>query len=184
VPVNVVDNCVCLYLNNNYNMEITITPIFNDAQQQIVDLILSIQQLEFNVPITLEDQPDLLDIESNYHMGGGGFWAAWAGEELIGTIAIIATGHRSCAVRKMFVKKDFRGKETGVAQQLLNTLIAYCRSQDIVHIYLGTVDLLKAAHRFYEKNGFERLAAEELPHFFPRMTADNVFYMLHLESDQ
>ena len=31
-------------------------------QQPIIDLILDIQQNEFNVPITLEDQPDLLII--------------------------------------------------------------------------------------------------------------------------
>jgi hypothetical protein len=45
--------------------------IYNEDCKEILDLILPIQQIEFNVPITLEGQPDLLDIEKNYHQTGG-----------------------------------------------------------------------------------------------------------------
>ncbi|WP_158799082.1 GNAT family N-acetyltransferase [Pedobacter sp. L105] len=163
-------------------LEIKITPIFNNTQKQILDLILPIQQIEFNVPVTLEGQPDLLDIETHYHQAGGGFWGAWNNEELIGTIAMIYTGHHACAVRKMFVKKEYRGKETGAAQLLLDTLMNHCILKGITDIYLGTVDMLKAAHRFYEKNGFERLDSEQMPEYFPRMMGENVYYHLHLGS--
>jgi GNAT superfamily N-acetyltransferase len=160
---------------------ITIAPLTNAYCQQIVDLILPIQQIEFNVPITLEGQRDLLDIEANYIRPGGGFWGAIREGELIGTIALMDTGHAAGALRKMFVKKEFRGKELGVAQQLLKILIDYCRGHAITDLYLGTVDMLKAAHRFYERNGFQRIKAEDLPSYFPRMRADNVFYHLHLD---
>ena len=161
-------------------MDVKIIPVFNDAQQQILDLILPIQQIEFNVPVTLAGQPDLLDIETHYHATGGGFWAAFADNELVGTIAMISIGHHACAIRKMFVKKEYRGKETGIAQQLLDTLIDFCTSHQINTIYLGTVDMLKAAHRFYEKNGFVRLPGEQLPEYFPRMMGENVYYHLLL----
>ncbi len=160
--------------------ELTITPVFNNYCQQIIDLILPIQQIEFNVPITLAGQQDLLDIEKFYHQTGGNFWGALINEELIGTISLLTMGHQAGAIRKMFVKKEFRGKEFGVAQKLLNTLIEHCKENDITDLYLGTVDMLKAAHRFYEKNGFNRINVEELPSYFPRMMADNVFYHLHL----
>ena len=163
-------------------MDLKITPIFNDAQQQILDLILPIQQIEFNVPVTLEGQPDLLDIEMHYHETGGGFWGAWINNQLVGTIAMISTGNQSCAIRKMFVKKEYRGKETGVAQLLLDTLMDFCTSHQITSIYLGTVDMLKAAHRFYEKNGFARIPGEQLPDYFPRMMGENVYYHLLLTS--
>lgn len=159
---------------------ITIEPIFNDDCQSIIDLILPIQQIEFNVPITLEGQPDLLDIETNYHKTGGNFWGAKSDGELIGTIGLMAVGHNAGVIRKMFVKKEFRGKELGVAQQLLEKLIAYSKEQGIADIYLGTVDMLKAAHRFYERNGFEKIAVEDLPVYFPRMMADTLFYHLPL----
>lgn len=157
-----------------------INPIFNEHCPQILDLILPIQQIEFNVPVTFEGQPDLLDIETHYHNTGGGFWGAKTDNELIGTIALIAIGHNAGAIRKMFVKKEFRGRETGTAQQLLEKLIDDCDEKGITDLYLGTVDMLKAAHRFYEKNGFVRMKSEEMPYYFPRMMGENVYYHLSL----
>lgn len=165
--------------------EMTISPVYNDYCKQIQDLILPIQQIEFNVPVTLAGQPDLLDIETNYHKQGGGFWAALdrskeAGSQLAGTIGLINAGQHIGVIRKMFVKKEYRGKEIGIGQNLLNTLISYCNTHQITDLYLGTVEILKAAHRFYEKNGFQEINIDELPAVFPRMMADNKFYHLNL----
>ena len=160
---------------------VTIKPIYNDHCDQIIDLILSIQQKEFNLTITINQQLDLLDVETNYHQGGGNFWGAFLGDELVGTIALINFGHNSGCIRKMFVKKEYRGRELGTAQQLLNTLLQFCDEKEITHIYLGTVHQLKAAHRFYERNGFTPIDLAELPPFFPLMTTDNMFYQLHLD---
>lgn len=60
------------------------------------------------------------------------------------------------AVRKMFVKQEFRGREYSIAQILLETLISYCKENQIDDIYLGTVSVLKAAQRFYERNHFAK----------------------------
>ncbi len=157
-----------------------IRPIHNKYCQEIIDIILPIQQKEFNVPVTLEDQPDLQDIDTNYHRTGGGFWGGFIQEELAGTIALISIGHRAGAIRKMFVKKEFRGKEYGIAQQLLEELVAYSKSVQITDLYLGTVDKLAAARRFYERNHFKEIKKTDLPSYFPLMNADNVFYHLHI----
>lgn len=163
------------------NTAILIDELDNTYCDRIVDLILPIQQIEFNVPVTLEGQPDLLDIETNYQQEGGNFWGALSSEgELLGTIALINIGHQACALRKMFVKKEFRGKTLGIAQLLLEKAINFCREKAITDIYLGTVDMLKAAHRFYEKNNFTEIEMGQLPEYFPRMPADNKFYHLHL----
>lgn len=159
-----------------------ITPIHNDDSQKIIDLILPIQQIEFNVPITLESQSDLYDVDTYYHNTGGGFWGAKVADELIGTIALTARGEKSGTIRKMFVKKEFRGKETGVAQCLLETLVVFCEAQGITKLYLGTVDMLKAAHRFYERNGFVLKKSEEMPSCFLRGMGENVFYERQLET--
>ncbi|UOE48609.1 GNAT family N-acetyltransferase [Mucilaginibacter sp. SMC90] len=159
-----------------------ISSLNNTYCQQIIDIILPIQQIEFNVPITLEAQPDLQDIETNYHQTGGNFWGAMYNEQLVGTIALIAFNNNAAAIRKMFVRKEYRGKELGIAQLLLDNLIAYCRQNNITDIYLGTVEMLKAAHRFYERNGFTRLAKHDLPKSFPLMAADTIFYELHLKN--
>jgi GNAT superfamily N-acetyltransferase len=160
---------------------ITIEQLANTYSEQIIDLILPIQQIEFNVPVTLEDQPDLLDIESYYFKGGGNFWGALQNGKLIGTIALINTGHAAGAIRKMFVTKECRGKELNVAQHLLDKLIRYCRANNIADIYLGTVSVLKAAQRFYERNGFSKISPDNLPPYFPRMAADDIFYHFRIE---
>ncbi|MEO4005329.1 GNAT family N-acetyltransferase [Flavobacterium sp. CAU 1735] len=162
-------------------MKISIQPIGNEYSTAAIDLILSIQQKEFNVPITIEDQPDLLQIEAFYYQGGGAFWGAFHNGELLGTIALIKYADQEGAIRKMFVKKEFRGKEYGIAQQLLDILIAYCRKNGIQHLYLGTITILEAALRFYEKNNFVRIEKKDLPDAFPLMSADNVFCHLNLD---
>ncbi|KAM3100035.1 hypothetical protein ACKFKG_02240 [Phormidesmis sp. 146-35] len=54
-------------------------------QMQVVKLILQIQREEFGLPITLEDQPDLLDIPTVYQQGNGNFWIAVENDQVIGT---------------------------------------------------------------------------------------------------
>jgi len=164
--------------------EMLIQPLDNTYCDKIVELILPIQQIEFNVPVTLAQQSDLLDIESFYIAPGGNFWGAFSEGQLVGTIALIDIGHNAGAIRKMFVRKAFRGKEFGIAQRLFETLAAYCRDRRISDLYLGTVSVLKAALRFYERNGFHRLEKTELPGYFPLMAADDIFYHLHLVNQQ
>ena len=157
-------------------------PIGDQFSDDVIQLILPIQQIEFGVPVTLEDQPDLKTIEAFYCQSGGNFWGAFDGDTLVGTIALVSIGHQAGAIRKMFVKKEFRGKEFGIAQQLLEKLLTYSQEQGIKDIYLGTVEQLKAAQRFYEKNGFTIIAKADLPAYFPLMSADNVFYHLRLKN--
>ncbi|MEI3790991.1 MULTISPECIES: GNAT family N-acetyltransferase [unclassified Chryseobacterium] len=161
-------------------MKVHIQQLNNTYSDQLIDLILTIQQKEFNVPITIEDQPDLKQIESFYMEPGGNFWGAFVEGELVGSIALVKYDEREGAVRKMFVKKEFRGKELNIAQELLEVLISYCRENGIDAIYLGTVNVLKAAMRFYERNHFLQVEKENLPNRFPLMSADNVFYALHI----
>ena len=146
----------------------------------IAALILNIQNNEFNVPVTINDQKDLLDIENFYIKMNGNFWVAIDDEKLIGTIALIDIDNCQCALRKMFVHKDYRGKEKGVGQLLLDTLIDWCKQKSITEIYLGTVAQLHAAKRFYVKNGFEKLDKKALPENFPLMQVDTEFFKLVL----
>lgn len=149
------------------------TPPFTDG---VVDVILPIQCGEFGVAITLADQPDLLHIPEIYQTRQGNFWIARDGNQVIGTIGLIDVGDHQGVIRKMFVRKAYRGKEHGVAQHLLDTLLDWCRTRGFQTVQLGTVDRYHAALRFYEKNGFTRVEKAALPDTFPFMTVDNVFY--------
>lgn len=149
-------------------------------KQGILDVILPIQREEFGIAITAADQPDLQDILSFYHVGHGGFWVATAGTRIVGTIGLKDIGNAQGALRKMFVAADYRGKEHGVASRLLQTLLAHAYREQLTHVYLGTTDKFLAAHRFYEKNGFEEIAKADLPPAFPVMAIDSKFYVADL----
>jgi hypothetical protein len=45
------------------------------------------------------------------------------------------------------------------------------------HLYLGTIERLQAAIRFYERNGFTYLPKQDLPASFPIMAVDTHFYV-------
>lgn len=162
--------------SDNMN-SIQIVKYEKNYQGQVIDLILDIQNNEFNVPVTLSDQPDLENISSFYQQGKGNFWVALSEKKVIGTIALIDIGNSQSALRKMFVAKNFRGKNKGIAQRLLDTVLEWCKLKNIQEIYLGTVSILHAAQRFYEKNGFHEIPIDNLPKNFPIMKVDTKFYV-------
>lgn len=159
---------------------IRVVPFSPEHAGGVVSIILPIQQAEFDIPITLDAQPDLKDIPGFYQTGDGNFWVALADGKVVGTVALLDIGNHQAALRKMFVAATYRGAEHGVARQLLGTLVAWCRARGVREIYLGTTAKFLAAHRFYEKNGFREIAREALPESFPVMAVDTKFYHLAL----
>jgi N-acetylglutamate synthase-like GNAT family acetyltransferase len=157
-------------------MEIKIEPYTDLYKQQILDLIVPIQQEEFNIPITAAEQPDLQQIPEFYQKENGNFWVAIADDRVVGTISLLDIGHRQGALRKMFVHKNYRGKEHGTGQLLLNTLLAWAQQKGYAEIFLGTTAKFLAAHRFYEKNNFKEVEIANLPASFPRIAVDVKFY--------
>lgn len=153
-----------------------ITPFDGHDCNEIVDLITTIQIKEFNVATSVEAQPDLFEIPAFYQQGAGNFWLAFQDDELIGTIAIKDVGDNVCALRKMFVKQAYRGKELSVASTLMRTLLDWAKEHGVREIYLGTVDVYHAAHRFYEKNGFVEVERYDVPDSVPLMDVDVKYY--------
>lgn len=159
---------------------LNIIPFQNQFTQQVFDLILPIQQIEFKVPITIQDQPDLLTIDSFYQKDKGQFWVALIDEKVVGTIALIDCGEGIGCIRKMFVMAQYRGKEMGIAQQLFDTLLVHAKQKGFKALYLGTIERLKAAIGFYERNGFQLIEKNNLPISFPIMAVDTHFFELKI----
>jgi N-acetylglutamate synthase-like GNAT family acetyltransferase len=160
--------------------DVTIERYSGQSADEIFDLILPIQQAEFGLPVSRESQPDLDDIPAFYQQGAGDFWLARRAGQVIGTIALKDIGDRAVALRKMFVRADFRGREHGIARHLLETALASAKQKDVSVILLGTTAFFHAAHRFYEKNGFVEIGKQDLPPAFPIMTVDTKFYRREL----
>ena len=146
-------------------------------QEQVIDLILYIQQQEFQIPISIHDQADLKDIDNYYKKGNGNFWVAVADHDVVRTVALLDIANGQAALRKMFVRKDYRGSEKQTGQLLLNNLFEWCKTHEIKEIYLGTLEKMKAACKFYLKNGFLEIPKHSLPPNYPVMVVDNLFFM-------
>jgi N-acetylglutamate synthase-like GNAT family acetyltransferase len=157
---------------------IRIVPFAPHHAKDVGSLIVGIQREEFQIPITLADQPDLQDIQAFYQRGAGNFWVALSAGEVVGTVALLDLGNRQGALRKMFVHANYRGPGHGVSARLLETLLEWSRVREVKDVYLGTTEKFLAAHRFYERNGFQQIAAGKLPPSFPKMAVDTRFYHL------
>ena len=151
---------------------IQIVPFASQHVEGVGALIVGIQRDEFQIPITLEDQPDLQNIPAFYQKGAGNFWVAVSEDEVVGTVALLDIGDHQGALRKMFVHASYRGPRHGVSARLLE----WSRARGVKDVYLGTTEKFLAAHRFYERNGFQQIAANELPPSFPKMAVDTRFY--------
>jgi hypothetical protein len=58
----------------------------------------------------------------------------------------------------------------------LSAALAWAAEKNTRNIFLGTMSRFLAAHRFYEKNGFDLVTRETLPETFPVMAVDTRFY--------
>lgn len=156
-------------------MNILIKPYKTEYHSKVVEIITTIQQQEFNLPITYADQPDIASINDFYDA----FLLALYEGIPVGTIGYKRIDEYAM-IRKMFVQEAFRGKIYCTAQQLLGAIETEIAAKGINKVYLGTTELFKAAHRFYEKNRYIEIPKVSLPMSFPIMTVDTKFYFKEL----
>ncbi|MBQ3405609.1 MAG: GNAT family N-acetyltransferase, partial [Oscillospiraceae bacterium] len=145
---------------------------------QIIELILGIQNGETDLKLTLEEQPELADVAGYFQKGGGEFWIALEGDEVIGTIALMLRENACAVLKKFFVAAPYRSKKIGLA--LYSALLDYARTRQVRHIILDTPSVARASHRFYDRAGFRRVTASDLPVVYTFPDRDSILYMLDL----
>ena len=155
-----------------------IAPFRPGLEGEVLDLVRTILGEEFGGEAAAAGQPDLLRIPELYQRGRGGFWVGLAGERVVGTLGLLDFSSGG-ALRKMYVHQDYRG--SGLAQGLLDLCLVQARSAGLAGLWLGTLGHMHAAHRFYQRNGFQRVDAATLPMDFPRVAVDTAFFQLDLE---
>lgn len=140
---------------------IEIVPFADQDQKPVRDFVLAIQNTEFNLGFTEEEQPDLLDTAHFYREGG--FWLAKDTDKLVGTIGLQKLDANNGVLRKMFVLREYRGAKPSVAQFLFDTLVENAQGLGFKTIYLDTPAIAVASHKFYERNGFGQIDREAAP---------------------
>lgn len=145
-------------------------------RQQIKTMVANIQKNEFAIPVTDETNACILDIESNFYYNNSyNFWYAVddAGA-LIGCIGLRKIDGKNAEIKKFFVTKEYRGQKVGKA--LMDKLLDAAKKHKFQYLYLGTVDVLKAAQSFYLKYGFKKIHKQDLPKSFDICNLDTLFF--------
>lgn len=162
------------------NHGITISLFETRYTQDVIDLVLHFQNDGTRPLVTVDDQPDLLNIVGEYMEKGGNFWIAKEDEKLIGSIGIMPYNREIAVLKKFFVHENYQGSPYHIGRKLYDVLIEFARESNYKTILLDTPHNTGRAHKFYEKAGFKLVKEEDLPIQFSHPYKDCDFFMLEL----
>ena len=125
--------------------------IYDDRyKEEVIDLILHVQNVEYDVGISAEEQPDILDIESNYLNDGGCFWVGLNDNgEVVGSIGLQKKTNEVAVLKKFWILRLKPLGHTVFIKRLdLSRLIkGICRFNMItlieIHLFLNWIYLRK-----------------------------------------
>lgn len=158
-----------------------ITAYSDRYRDEVIDLILHVQNVEYEVGIGVEDQPDILDIRANYIESGGSFWVALAPDgRVVGCLGLQRKTDTVAVLKKFFVYPDHRGREHGIGSGLYEALLAFAEAAGLATIVLDTPSVATRSHSFYRKVGFVEIDADDLPVHYDYPDRDSLLFALDL----
>ena len=92
---------------------------------------------------------------------GGAIYLAKAGNEIVGTAALVPEGHDVYELAKMSVTEQWQGK--GISKLLLESCLQKAEELGAVKIELFSNHQLKNALKLYEKYGFGYIEMKDSP---------------------
>ena len=139
--------------------------IYDDRyKEEVINLILHVQNVEYGVGISVRERPDIMDIQSSYINNGGNLWIALNDNgEVVGSIGLQKKTNEVAVLKKFFVYKDYRGKEVGLGIGLYEALLDFAKKQGFYKVILDTPSKATRSHSFYKKVGFKKIDKEDLP---------------------
>lgn len=147
---------------------------FEPVHQPGVDALLESIAPEYAEPFFNREGKKMQDM---YLLPGRFYWVALSGGVVVGTVGVIAAEDHA-VLKSLFISRSFRGKE--LAYMLLDMAHTKARAGNIPVIYLGTMAQFIAAQKFYEKHGYKRIDAHQLPAAIAPNEFDTVFYKKYL----
>ncbi len=135
-------------------MKIEFLPASNKDVDEIRDLIFSILKEYGLSPDPENTDSDINDIEKSYFQSGGYFEVLKSDGKIIGTWGLYPEEESTFELRKMYLKKEARGR--GLGKQMMNRMLEKARELKCERIVLETASVLKEAISMYKKYGFEK----------------------------
>lgn len=102
----------------------------------------------------------LLTPAEYFHAQNGEFWVVEENEEMIATCAVMMNSETTAELKSLYVNKNFR--QHGLGQQLTEMTIAFARDKGASEMILWSDTRFTAAHRLYERLGFEKNGQRKL----------------------
>lgn len=149
-------------------------------REEVINLILNIQNVEYGLNIQLEEQSDIGDINKNYINDGGNFWVAKEDSNniIIGTLGLLKIEEGYGVLKKFFIKKEYRGK--GYSKLLYNELLKFAKENKFKKILLDTPSVAERSHNFYRKVGFLEITKNELKVNYKYPDRDSKLFLLEI----
>jgi len=136
-------------------------PATNADCRLVADLVYSVLAEYHLQPDPECTDADLRDIEQSYFHRGGVFYVLEGQDgSIIGSYGLYPMQPGTCELRKMYLRRDYRGK--GHGKRLLEDALASARKLGFQRITLETASVLKEAIRLYESYGFRPYQPDHL----------------------
>jgi len=128
-------------------------PATNDDCEQIRDLVYGVLGEYGLKPDPGATDADLNDIEQAYFASGGAFYVL-EGQHgpIIGAYGLYRIDERTCELRKMYLRREYRGK--GLGKRLLEDALVHARRLGFTNVVLETASVLEEAIALYQSYGF------------------------------
>jgi len=131
-------------------------------------------QAEYTTPIfTIGSMKMAQVVEMPNHR----YWMLVHNDRLIGLIGVIILNENQAELKRFYLHQKFRSLPEKWANQLIEKVIQWCDFKEIKQLYLGTMEVLKAANKFYLKQGFSSISKKELPTEIEIHPLDDTFYI-------
>jgi GNAT superfamily N-acetyltransferase len=112
-----------------------------------------------------QELPDLLVFTQHYVPPHGGFFVIRQNGQVVGSVGVERLGESSAELHRLYLDADLRGR--GLGRALVEAVIAWCRTEGIMHLLLWSDTRFDRAHVLYERMGFQRTgerALEDINH--------------------
>lgn len=147
---------------------------------EIIELVLHCQNDGTRPIVSIDDQPELLDIQENFFLSGGCFWVAKDDGRVVGSIGLMNYGNGIGILKKFFVYENYRGGPYHLGQKLYIELLSFAQKYDFHTLILDTPKNTDRAHNFYKKAGFKQIQKKDLPVEYEYPYKDCHFFLLDL----
>jgi GNAT superfamily N-acetyltransferase len=136
---------------------ITIRPATTESDVVVVRRLFEEYAAWIAVDLSFQNfAEELKGLPGDYAPPRGALFLAWAEAIPAGCVAVRPFDESDCEMKRLYVRDAFRGMSAG--ERLAHEAIAWASAAGYRRMLLDTLPPMRAAHRLYERLGFEEIA--------------------------